>query len=404
MAGDPTARSRLTLDIMRAQASTPPAQYGHSRDSSDGISTPTSTTFSNGQQSPGYGSSLGSPVSNISRKSGLWGDRTHGRRLSVPSGPNPFPSPHSQNYAPPYFSPLAPSNASNFSSNSSVYGSPTNSTYGLSRRESALQTEADWRRRTWHPSTYSTYSRPATSGLSYSLTPDAPRPAFAPQAATAAGQPHRLPGIETFDQIHNRPPTSPHQVPSPMQIDTPNRPLIYPGTSEPAPLGPNDRRGHASWDKSLHHNLTKLEISNGTPPKEAGLWGQQTIAEMQEAVARPSKSQAYPTSQTYPASQAAPIIIHQESQKRPAENTQLQSTTPVRNKRHGWYNGPLKGSHQATLQPRTSPEDSSSSESVSTPSFSSAEYHPAIIHSNGYIESHDIDNGAVNHVCSTLII
>lgn len=393
MAGDPAARSRLTLDTMRAQASTPPAQYGQSRDSSDGISTPTSTTFSNGQQSPGYGSSLGSPISNMSRNSGLWGDRTHGRRLSVPSGTNPFPSQHGQNYTPPYFSPLAPSNASNFSSNSSVYGSPTASTYGVSRRDSALQAEAEWRRRTWHPSTYSTYSRPATSGLSYSLTPDAPRPAFASQAATAASQPHRLPGIETFDQMSHRPPSPPHRVPTPMQVDTPIRPPIYPGPSELITTGPNDRRGHASWDRSLHHNLTRLDIANGTPPKEAGLWGQQTIAEMQEAATRPSESQLLS------ASQAPPIIIHQEPQNRSAENNHLQPTTPVKSKRHGWYNGPLKTSHhQAVFQQRVSPEDSSSSEGVPTPSFSSAEYHPAIIHSNGYIEPQYVDTGAAHYV------
>lgn len=394
MAGDPAGRSRLTLDVTRAQASTPPAQYGQSRNSSDGISTPTSTTFSNGQQSPGYGSSLGSPISNMSRNSGLWADRDHGRRLSVPSGPKPFSSQHVQNFSAPYFSPLTPSNASNFSSNSSVYGSPTTSTYGVSQRDSPMQAEVDRKRRTWHPGTYP-YPRPATSGLSYSLTPDAPRPAFAPQAATAASQTRRLPGIETFDQIPHRPTSPPHQAPSPMRVETPNRHLTYLGPSEltTTGTGPNDRRGHASWDKSLHQNLTRLDIANGTPSKEAGLWGQQTIAEMQEAAARPSESQVHSASQT------PPVIIHQESQNRSTEYMQLQPRTPVKNKRHGWYNGPLKASHhQAIFQQRTSPEDSSSSEGVPTPSFSSTEYHPAIIHSNGYIEPQYIDTGAVHHV------
>lgn len=389
MASDSAGRSRLTLDTMSAQASTPPTQH---RDSSDGISTPTSTTFSNGQHSPGYGSSFGSPISNVSRNSGLWVDRNHGRRLSVPTGPTPFQSPHSQNYPPTYFSPLAPSNASHFSSNSSAYGSPTASTYGPSRRDSALTAEAEWRRRTWHPSTYSTYSRPATSGLSYSLTPDAPRPAFAPQASAAINQLHRLPGIETFDQISHRPTTPPQRAPTPMQVDTPSKPPVYPGPSELATSGPNDRRGHASWDRSLHHNLTRLDIANGTPPKEAALWGQQTIAEMQDAVARPSENQGYLASQT------APVIIHQEAQKRSADTTYLQPTTPVKSKRHGWYNGPLRTTQEALIQQRTSPEDSSSSEGVPTPSFSSAEYHPAIIHSNGYIESHHVSTGASHYV------
>ena len=39
---------------------------------------------------------------------------------------------------------------------------------------------------------------------------------------------------------------------------------------------------------------------------------------------------------------------------------------------------------------RTSPEDSSSSEGVPTPGTSAAEIHPAIMHSNGYIEPHHV--------------
>lgn len=393
MASDSTTRSRLTLDIMRAQASTPPTQYGLSRDSSDGISTPTSTTFSNGQNSPGYGSSFGSPMSNISRNSGLWGNTVHGRRLSVPSGANPFQPVHGQNYPAPYPSPLASSNASNFSTTGSIYGSPTASTYGFSRRDSALAAEAEWRRRTWHPSTYTNYSRPATSGLSYYQTPDAPRPAFAPQAVAAASQPHRLPGIETFDQISHRPSTPPHRAPSPMQVDTPSRHPMYTGRSEQATSGPNDRRGHASWDKSLHQNLTRLDIANGTPPKDVGSWGQQTIAEIQNAVATP------PEGRPYQSPPAAPPVLHQEGPKRPVENTYLQPVAPNnKSKRQGWYKGPLANSYQGGFQQRVSPEDSSSSEGVHTPSFSSVDYHPAIIHSNGYVEPSRVGTTAGHQV------
>ena len=91
MANDPS-RARLSLDILRSQASTPPGQTSFFRESSEGVSTPTSTSFSTGQNSPGYGSSIGSPVSNT-RSSGYWDGRGHGRRLSVPSGPIPFQSP-----------------------------------------------------------------------------------------------------------------------------------------------------------------------------------------------------------------------------------------------------------------------------------------------------------------------
>lgn len=408
MAGDPGSRARLTLDTMRAQAASPPTRYGHSRDSSDGISTPTSTTFSNGQNSPGYGSSLGSPMSNVPRNVGLWGNSTHGRRLSVPSGPNPFQSTHGHSYPPPYPSLLAPSNSSNLSNNNSLYGSPTSSTYSFSRRDSAV--EAECRRRTWHPSTYSNYSRPATSGLSYYQNADAPRPAFAPQAVTAASQLHRLPGIETFDQIPHRPATPPHRGSSPMQIDSPGRPPRYSGPSEQTTSGPNDRRGHASWDKSLHHNLTKLDVANGTPPRDAGVWSQQTLAELHDAAGRPAEAQAHqlPPAHQLPAAhqlppahqalQPAPIVIHQESQTRLVETAYIHPVTPNKKKRHGWYNGPLTTVHQPVLQQRTSPEDSSSSEGVPTPSFSAAEYNPSIVHSNGYIESNHIGTATGHHV------
>lgn len=381
MAGDPNSRARLSLDITRAQPSTPPTQYTQLGGNSGDISTPTSTTFSNGPNSPGYGSSIGSPVSAASRTMSLWSTPTHGRRLSVPSGGNPFHSPHGSTYPSPYLSPLAPSNSSNMSSNSSMYGSPTSATYSFTRRDSALAAEAEWRRRTWHPSTYSNYSRPATSGLSYYQSADAPQPAFAAQATQAASQSHRLPGIETFDQITHRPAT-PRRGSSPMQVDSPNKPPIYPGPSVQNTSGPNDRRGHASWDMSLHQNLTKLDIASyGTSPnKDAGIWGQQTLAEIQDAAGEPSPSQMQQAPRAVP-------VIHQESNKCPAETSYLLPATPNKSKRHGWYARPPPASQQAQLQQRTSPEDSSSSEGVPTPSFSAPEYHPSIVHSNGYIES-----------------
>lgn len=380
---DQGGRIRPTIDTLRAQASSPPPQPGFSKESSDGLSTPTSTTFSNGASSPGYGSTFGSPVSTVSRNGGYWGNSSyHGRRLSVPSGPNPFQSPQSNSYPTPYLSPLAPSNSSLASSNSSLYGSPTSSTYSFSRRETAA--EAEWRRRTWHPTTYNSYPRPATSGLSYYRTPDdAPQPAFAPQAAATPGPltSQRLPGIETFDQMHNRNISPVHRGGSPMQIDSPNRPPIYPGPS--ATSGPNDRRGHASWDRSLHQNLTKLDIASSTPSNETGSWSQQTINEMRTAEGIPQDVQPQ---QTPFAQQPAPVIVHNDPHSSPTKALTNSQTTPYRTKRQGWYNGPLAAPQQNAQ--RTSPEGSSSSEGVPTPSFSTAEYHPSIVNSEGYIESH----------------
>ena len=372
MAGDSSTRNRLTLDTLRSQASTPPGQYSFLVEPSEGASTPTSTTYSNGQNSPGYGSSLGSPVSTVSRSGNFWDGRSHARRLSVPSGPIQFQSPHSNAYPSPFLSPLVSSSASTFSNLGSSAGSPTSANYNISRREAASAAEAEWRRRTWHPSTYhTTYLRPATSGLSYYRTPDAPGPAFAPQAAAAASQPHRLPGIETFDQVSRGPAVPQASGPSPMQIDTTIRPPIYPGPSVQPNSGPNDRRGHASWDMSLHQGLTKLDLASGTPPSDSGAWPQQAINEQVPIGQQPDRR-----------TQAAPIL-HQESQKRPSETPHYPNPTPNRAKRQGWYIGHIGGGQQ-----RASPGDSSSSEGVpTTPSFSAAEHHPSIVHSNGYIES-----------------
>ncbi|MCJ1392421.1 hypothetical protein MMC18_005288 [Xylographa bjoerkii] len=406
MAHDSSARARLTLDTMRAQGqvSTPPGSYTYANQSSAGPTTPTSTTYSNGPGSP-YGSSIGSPISNVSRQIGIWGGQTPGRRLSVPSGANPFQAPHGHLQAPPYLSPLMPANISNNSSNSSLFGSPTSSTYSFARNENPTAAEAEWRRRTWHPSTYSNYQRPATSGLSYYLTPDAPGPAFAQQAVAAVGQPQRLPGIETFDQISQISNPSPSQGVTPTSTEMPSRPPIFQSSSERTIPGPNDRRGHVSWDMSLHQNLTKLDIANGTPPKEPGMWGKQVIAEMQNAASGysqvpPSHPHPQPSAQpstqsfTQPAAQSSAMSLSQEPQKRLAESDHYSHpVTPNRSRRMGWYNGPLPSARQPVATQRTSPEDSSSSDGVPTPSASTIDYQPTIIHANGYIETSRIGAG-----------
>ena len=383
MSSDSPSRNRLTLDTLRTQASTPPGQYSFFVEPSDGASTPTSTTYSNGQNSPSYGSSLGSPVSTVSRSGGFWDGRTHSRRLSVPSGPLQFQSPQNNFQPSPYLSPLASSNASTFSNFSSTLGSPTNATYDLSRRDAEA---AEIRRRTWHPSTYTytNYNRPATSGLSYYQTPDAPRPAFAPQAASAANQPHRLPGIETFDQAPRRQMTPPPQGASLMQIDPAIRPPVYPGPSAHSKSGPNDRRGHASWDMSLHKGLTKLDLTPGTPATETGAWQPHSTTDQTQSL-----------SQTSNPVQTTPVL-HQEPQRAPEEVPAYPTPTPNRAKRQGMYIGHVGAPHQ-----RPSPEDSSSSEGKpTTPSFPSTEQHPSIMHSNGYIESAHTNtaNGASHHV------
>ncbi|KAL6721314.1 Up in starvation [Lecanora helva] len=365
MSNDSPTRSRLTLDTLRSQASTPPGQCSFLVEPSDGASTPTSTTYSNGPNSPGYGSSLGSPASTVSRGGGFWDGRSHNRRLSVPSGPSQFQSPHHNTYPSPYLNPLASSTASTFSNFSSALGSPTSTTYGLSRHDAEA---AEIRRRTWHPSTYtySNYTRPATSGLSYYQTPDAPRPAFAPQAASAASQPHRLPGIETFDQVPHRSTTPPPRGPSPVQIDPAIRPPFYPGPSGQPISGPIDRRGHSSWDMSLHQNLTKLDLANSNQPTESGAWTPQS-AGIHSQTSHPVQ---------------ATTVVPRDSQGRPEETLSYPAPTSNKAKRQGIYIG-----HVGNPQQRTPREDSSSSEGIPiTPSLPPSEQHPAIVNDNGFID------------------
>ncbi|KAL8707136.1 MAG: hypothetical protein Q9220_007783 [cf. Caloplaca sp. 1 TL-2023] len=79
----------------------------------------------------------------------------------------------------------------------------------------------------------------------------------------------------------------------------------------------------------------------------------------------------------------------------PVNDATAASATPYRAKRQGWYNGPLTAVHPKPQ--RKSPEGSSSSEGVATPSFSTAEYHPAIVNSDGYIESHAPNQSSTFH-------
>lgn len=178
-----------------------------------------------------------------------------------------------------------------------------------------------------------------------------------------------------------------------MQIDAPNKPPIYPGPSSTS--GPNDRRGHASWDMSLHQNLTKLDIASSTPPKDSGPWGQQAVTELSPAGV--NRNDAQPQHPSF-APQSAPVLVHHSSQNGPFNSSSLSNTTPYRSKRQGWYNGPLTA---APAKIQRSPEGSSSSEGVSTPSLSTAEYNPSIVNSDGFIEPHPPSHqkvGAILHI------
>jgi hypothetical protein len=134
-----------------------------------------------------------------------------------------------------------------------------------------------------------------------------------------------------------------------------NQPAVRP----PPPIsGPGHRRGHVSWDMSLHTGITGLDIRDRNSSRD---WSQQTIAELQNVSSRPSSS-------------------YQPSLGPTAEKS------PEEHPSHHRHSQSFSSTSRPT---RTSPEDSSSSEGVHTPSTTSIEYHPAIVHSSGYVEPHE---------------
>ncbi|KAK5124349.1 hypothetical protein LTR85_001566 [Meristemomyces frigidus] len=350
MANDPAARARPTLDTYNnAINGSPGQQFTYYNQSPTGFSTPTSTSFSNGPGSPQFGSNMASPSSTLSRSSFYNGAR-HApgqRRLSVPSAAHPYQNMGGASYPPVYFSPIPSGTSATFSQNGSMFGSPTSSVFSHGRRDS--EAELEYRRRTWHPGTYSGYSqRPATSGLSYHQTPDDHRPA--PSGQPAASQVTRLPGIESFDHA---PPTSAR---SPMMTDA------RPSSS------------HRASDAGLHQGITRLDIAAANAPID-GQW----------QVTQPALTgQPGYFSQQQPATVAPQFIHHQHSSSMPE-----QPVTPRKHKRQGWYGGPVQAQQSTYASHRPSPEDSGSSDGVPTPSTSQGtEYHPIIVNPSGVVETY----------------
>lgn len=347
MANDPAARARLSLDTYNGAANPANQQYAYYNQSPPGYSTPVSTTFSAGNESPRFSPGMVSPASTLSRSSYYNGARM-ARRLSVPSTQNPFQNPSGNTYPQPtYFGPMSAVAPANFSQNSSVFGSPTSSVFSHQRRDS--ETELEYRRRTWHSGTYSNYAqRPATSGLSYHQTPDDSRPAMSDQPA--ASQVTRLPGIESFDHA---PPSSGRQQSSPLMMDASPRP---PSSGRPS-------------DAGLHQGLNRLDIAAANAPVE--MQWQATPAQMNaQGYANPQYSTVAPQQ----------VIQHPVSMPEPP-------VTPKRNKRQAWYGGPVAqnaGGQPGSSTHRPSPEDSGSSDGVPTPGTAQGvEYHPVIVNHQG---------------------
>lgn len=382
MASDPATKPKLGIE----PPNTPPSQYrGFTTNSPGDMSTPTSA-YSMTPGSPGYGSSMGSPVSTSSRAGGFFGNRTPGRRLSVPSGTSPFQQPYGP-YGGQYVTSMAPPGSNN-SGTPNYYASPTVSNFSYAPQQYQVSPGEDWRRRTWHPSTYPAstynYARPATSGLSYSQTPDAPQPALVDTTtpvATAAGQAPRLPGIESFDQVQHRPSTPPRRGPSPMQIDVGTQVTNLHVANYAAHFGgylPEHRQNRVSMDASAHASQ-RAANAGGHPPREATSWSQETISELQNVAGRLAPNSG---STSLNSSYTGPNHL-QHPQQIARDALQIETSHNARSKRNGWYNGPVQP------QPmRTSPEGSSSSEGIKTPGTGSVEVNPVIVHSTEHLEPH----------------
>ncbi|KAI0845918.1 hypothetical protein F5Y00DRAFT_159447 [Daldinia vernicosa] len=332
-------RSRLSIETYHNTESA----YSYRPPSPSDFSTPTSATFSTGQNSPRWGSAIASPNSSHPRPQSMYaGHRTPGRRLSVPSGGIPFQSPHGAPLGRPLFGPGAmnTSNPGAFSPTGSFLGSPTSSIFS-SRRESTSQTE-DWRRRTWHPDSTNFSTVNSSSRLSNVVTPSqfhnpAPVP-VAPQQNTTL----RLPGIESFGPLPHRPVSPIRRNPSPMVVDSE---VAHPPAMLPlAHSGdPEERRSTVHWDMGLHRGLTRLDITSNPPSSDtAGTWAREANQAVEAEVDRmrvnpPTVRFNEPVvieSRT-PGAANLSRAYHQHTMSAPSIATSRET------KRRGWYNGPV---------------------------------------------------------------
>ncbi|PQK10751.1 hypothetical protein BB8028_0002g10700 [Beauveria bassiana] len=222
MPSDP--RSRMSIESYRSGVD---SNYSYRPHSPSDFSTPTSATFSTAQSSPRWPSGMASPTTSAhshshshTRSQSMYmpDQRRSGRRLSVPSGIAPF-----QSHGPPpgrlAFGPalVNSSNAGAFStSNHHTVASPAGQAPGWSgRRDSTSSNSADdgWRRRTWHPDSRVLNGQQPPLNAQSTVHPNPPPPMATP-ATTQFNL--RLPGIESFDPLPQRPPTPPRRTHSPM--------------------------------------------------------------------------------------------------------------------------------------------------------------------------------------------
>ncbi|TVY83061.1 C2H2 finger domain transcription factor dvrA [Lachnellula suecica] len=392
MAGEP--RARYSQEIYRPDS--PSNSYQYRSNSPGAFSTPTSATFSTGNNSPRWGSGMQSPISSHARTASMYGgNRTPGRRLSVPSSAgNPFQSPHGgSHFGPSMMTPLNSSNIGSFSPTSSMLTSPTTSTSGsmFSGRRESITAGDDYRRRTWHPDvTSSGYTQSrlqvVTTPNYYSNGPP-PQPTSIVPSNAPSLPPMRLPGIESFGNVPPPRPSTPIRQPSPMLIDTPSR--VPPQAAEQYQ---SERRDSQHWEMGINRNFNRLDLTQGTPPSDAASSWASDANRAVQAQGEQSRTQPIVRFEESPYSARAHAngTWHQHTNSAPP-------ITPKEAKRQAWYHGPVQSA--APVQ-RTSPVESSGSEGgiPGTPRSSNiGEFNPGIVDSNGWVENRNGNNAVPVH-------
>ncbi|KAI1820111.1 hypothetical protein F4861DRAFT_89993 [Xylaria intraflava] len=269
-----------------------PQARAHRPPSPGDFSTPTSATFSAGQDSPRWpvitsptpshsrSHSMYAPASSHSRSHSMYAPasshsrshsmyaapRTQARRLSVPSGVMPFQSQPGPNPGRPVFGPVpvgsfgGSSPVAPYPSANSALASPNASIFV--RRDSA----SDERRKTWHLDSSNFGANSSGSGLSHVITPSQypspPRdhdrmPVYHPQPNSRV----RLPGIESFGPLPHRPasPLRGNASPAVMDPEATYPPALYPATNT---HDFEDKRTLLNSEMSLHRGLTRLDITS----------------------------------------------------------------------------------------------------------------------------------------------
>ncbi|KAI1939972.1 Up in starvation protein [Ophidiomyces ophidiicola] len=340
MAGDGAARARLSLEATSSPPTTPPQQAPllyPGQSPSTTLFTPSSSTYESFFASP-------------SSATDYWGEGTHNRRLSVPSGSR-YDAANAIRYPAPA-RPLVPAGHP-YTADGFVY--PPTIVPTPQDPQAPFPPEADWRRRTWHPGSGSTRPNPGGMWIQDSV-PGSVQTGYPADLQSVPNHPQRLPGIESFDQMQQSPLAPPRREPTPMQIDGPGpaepathqapapspfpvsfRPQMPASRPQPPISGPGHRRGYFSLDMTLHSGLNRLGLHENT---DAARW---------------SRNNGVPqTSQP----ELAPVAAERPADRRhPPFDPVPRAEPPSRNNvnGHGWYDGKSAPPPPQQRQPTSSP-------------------------------------------------